>query len=163
MDYDKLPCAHLRLVFVFFGLFLFLNLNLLSGTIKTESVTVPVDEVVDSASKLLETSKTLAFKDLFERGENAPDGSFLKQIFKKKSLLVKNLMTLVLNGQTEIDQYVLVGEGSFLDFMTSFFADNAKETGRVAFMGSSNYYEDLVGFPMRRSLDAKIKRFINAR
>ena len=84
IDHHRLPRGHLRLMLLFFNLFMFFNLNFLRGNMKTEKCTVDTEEVVDSTAKLLGTSKVLSIDgvemDLFRL---APEGSFLKKLSGK--------------------------------------------------------------------------------
>ena len=49
----------LALLFLSLDLFLFFNFNFLRGTIKTDSVTVNTNEIIDSISQLMNNEKTL--------------------------------------------------------------------------------------------------------
>ena len=94
-DYKQSPRIHLRLLLLFFGLFLFLNINFISGNVKTDNVTVSTDEIVDSTSRLAATSKTLVVDaqrlDLIKK---TPKGSFLEKLSEKKYFRFKGLHVL---------------------------------------------------------------------
>ena len=84
IDHSRLPSVHLRLIFLFFSLFLFFNLNFLGGAIRTDQVTVPTDEIVDSPAKLVGTSKKLVVTKIeLELIMTAPEGSFLRKLNRK--------------------------------------------------------------------------------
>lgn len=163
MDHEKLRRAHLKLIFFFFTLFLFLNFNFLSGTIKTESVTVHTEEIVDSTAKLVAASKTLVFVRNYGLVEEAPEGSFLKQLSKKKFLELQSLKDLVRIEKNGIDQHVILTEETGLVYIMYVLAKQTKTTGLVAFQKSTSHHERLVGFPIRKNLEEEKKRFINSR
>ena len=164
MDHQRLPHVHLKLMLLFFGLFLFFNLNFLSGTITTEKCTVPTDEIVDSPSKLIATSIRVAIH--FEEVDllrGAPENSFLRKLSRKTILPVKGLGELSQMKTTGIDNYVIFAVSDALIYFVAFLNEHANEIGAVAYIGSNNYHESLSVFHMRRSLDGARKRFIDSR
>lgn len=130
------------------------------GTIKTENLIVPTDEIVDSSAKLLSTTKTL----LINGGElnlitMAPERSFLKKLSVKNIFQAYNLHDIA-SLNSDPAQYVNFLEETGLIYgmnLASQFMDN-KET--VAFVKSASYYERLAAFPVRKRLDEERKRFI---
>ena len=87
-SYSQLPTIHLKLLFLFFGLFLFFNLNFLSGTIRTEKLSVATEEIVDSTFKLVSTLKTIVISGLTSNLiKKSPKASFLKKLSKKNFLV----------------------------------------------------------------------------
>ena len=85
MDYNRLPRVHLKLMFFFFGLFLFFNLNFIGGIIKTDKCTVDSSDVVDSQAKLIGTSKTLATSmEYINLIKKAPKKPFSAEYPKRK-------------------------------------------------------------------------------
>ena len=162
MDPNRLPRGHLKLMLLFFNVFLFLNLNFLRGTIQTEKVTVSTDEIVTSASTLMATLKTLTVGSRAWLN-SSPAGSFLSRLSKKQILEVDNLNDLRKMVDNKIENHVLFAVSSHLFYVMSILAQHANEIGAVAFTKSTTYYERLVGFPMRKSLAKDKKRFINGR
>lgn len=87
MDHNRLSRDHLKLLLLFYNLFLFFNLNFLGSSITTEKVSIQTDEIVDSASKLIGSTKTLSFNDgELDLIKTAPEGSFLKRLSGKEYL-----------------------------------------------------------------------------
>lgn len=163
LNQSRLSSVHLRLMFLFFSLFLFFNLNFLAGSITTEKVVVLTNEIVDSPSKLIATSKTVAFgdgeSDLVKR---APEGSFLHRLSRKKVLVLDSSKDFI-RMKTEINNHVLFTSTLLVVYLTNLLSKRAKEIGSVAFIESTDYYELLGVFQMRRSLSEESKRFINSR
>ena len=164
MDCNQLPRVHLRLVYLSFSVFLFLNLNFLGGNIKTENVVVSTDEIVDSIPKLIGTSKTLAFaEDESDLVRMAPEGSFLKRLSQKRMVVVEDLSDLNRMKTDGLDHYVAFMKENSLAHFIALQSQHAHDVGLVAFIKSTSYYESLVGFQMRQSLDKESKRLINSR
>ena len=162
-DYRRLPRVHLRLLLSFFSLFLFFNLIFFGCFITTDNVTVPTDKLVDSTAKLIATSKTLAFRsndlDLIRM---APDGSFLKRLSEKNTFLIKRLGDFVRMQTSGINNFIILdNEISLVYYMN--ILGHARNRSSVAFLPSTDYYESLVVFLMRRSLGEERKRFIKSR
>ena len=157
----------LALLFLFLDLFLFFNLNFLSGTIKTDSVTVNTNEIIDSISQLMNNDKTLAlnYADEFLL-TNAPENSFLKKMYDKKA---KQNMLYIFRKFQSIDSVNKV-----IDTLDSylFFASNAGlisfsfeildyvYNNLVIFMKPRIFFEILRSFLFRKNLDEIKKNFI---
>lgn len=164
MDTQELPSASLRLVFLFFGLFLFFNLNFLSGTVKTDKVTIETDDIIDSSDKLAGTTKTLATGWLGAAlMKTAPEGSFLKKLSKKKILLVDGVVELEKVKSRGIDCCVFFANRIPLAYVMSLLSLHANDIGSIAFAKPTGHYELLTTLYMRRNLDEERKRFINSR
>ena len=167
MDHNRLPRIHLKLMFFFFSLFLFFNLNFIGGIIKTDKCTMDSSEIIDSDAKLIGTSKTLLtnFDNDF-RIKSAPKNSFLKKLTKNERLVFgKIFVNLLRRGVTKIDDYVIFTEQILMAWVLSLLARWAKtkDKNSVVFLKSTGYYETYCTFSLRRSLDAKRKRLINSR
>lgn len=165
MNSNSLPRVHLRLMFLFFNLFLFFNFNFLGGSITTDKVIVRTDEIVDSAAKLICTSKPLLIhwreSDLVKL---APERSFLKTISRKKILELNKMNDFLKRIKTTgIDFYVVFAVQSGLVHFMAIMARHAKDVGSVAFLKSTDYYERLAVYEMRKSLEEERKQFINSR
>ena len=157
---DRLTSLHLRLVLLAFNWFLFFCVIFICGTIKTENVVVPTDEIVDSSSKLLSTTKTL----LINGGESnyitmAPERSFLKKLSGKKFFKTHNLHHLA-SQKSDPAQYVSFAEETALLYGMSLISQLVADKDTVAFVKSASYYERLAAFPVRKKLDKERKRFI---
>jgi hypothetical protein len=70
---------------VFLSLFLFLNLEILNSTIKTDNVIVDTTNLIDSSSKMMNTHKTMLIpldnQHIFSK---APENTFLRKFYNKK-------------------------------------------------------------------------------
>lgn len=164
MDPNKLPRVHLKLLFLLFNLFLFFNLNFLRNVITTEKVAVSTDDLVDSKSKLIHTSKTLVidFREiLFFKKE--PERSLLKTISAKKFLSFFNSTDFERIRLKGINQYAVFAPISGILHYLEIFSEHAKKIGSIAFSKPVDYHERLVVFEMRRNMKEAIKRFINSR
>lgn len=163
VDPHRLPHIHLKLVLLFFSFFLFFNFNFLRGSIKTEKCTVQTDEIVDSGSKLIASSKTLVIgvreADLLKR---APEKSFLKRLFRRKFEVLNTLDELEQMKARGIDRYVLFTSEFGTIYTAILFSKHAKAVGSVIFASPTSYYESLSVFLMRQSLDKERKRLINS-
>ena len=164
-DAKALPSAPLKLIFVFFGLFIFFNLNFLAGTVKTDKIAIDTDDIVDSREKLAATTKTLVIGWL---GANlmktAPDGSFMKRLSRKQTLLVNNVTDLEKIKSRGVDCCVFFANQVPLAYVMSLLSTPANDVDAVAFAKpGSGHYELLTTLNMRRNLDADRKRFINSR
>ena len=163
IDHNRLPRIHLRLVFLFFNLFLFFNRNFLFCTIKTDKVTVDTHEMVDSAAQLISVSQTLATgSEELDFIKTAPKGSFLSKLAGKNFFKLTNLEELERMQAYGIDRYVVFGGEVDVYRVTDLLASHAQKIGAIAFIKSAIYYEFLTGFLMRKSLDKKRKELINS-
>lgn len=163
MDHSQLPRVHLKLIFVFFSLFLFFQLNFVGGQVKTEKVVVPTDSIVDSPAKLLATTKTLILaRGSLEMLKGAPEGSLLQKLSSKPLKVVTyNDLQRLGEIRTHLDDYVPIGNDLGLVYWIIFFSYHAQDIGLVAFYKKTPYYETLSSFKMKRSLIEEHKRFIN--
>lgn len=161
VDYSQLPRVHLRLIFLFFDIFLFLNLLFLGNQIQTEKVLVPTDEIVDSPTKLLATKKTLT---VGQGGlmliKEAPERSFLRRLSSKEIFEIS--LKTVEKMKSNIDRYVALGDEIGLSQLISLLSRHAHHIGAVAFHKQTVYYEVLLGLKIRRNLEFERKSFINA-
>ena len=164
MDYSPLTCVHLRLTFLFFNLFLFLILNLLSGNVKTEKSIVSTEEIVDSVFKLFKTQKVLVSNP---EGLNLkavpPKGSFLERLSGKETVTLRNWRDMAGMKEKGFDQYLLFMEQRAVHYVVSLLSENVKQVGLVVFLKPTSYFERLAIYRMRRGLDERRKRFINSR
>ena len=161
MDHNRFPRVHLRLMFLFFSLFLFFNLNFLSGNIKTEKVTIPTDQIVDSASKLIGTTKTLAMKSSeISFFKEAPENSFLNRLTRKNTFVLLYMSDFARMKAFGIHRYVIFAAELELAYVMTQLAEHGKHIGSVGYVKSTSYYEILLCYQMRRSLDEKRKRHI---
>lgn len=163
-NHNQLPRLHLRLLFFFFGLFLFLNCCFVSQSITTDKVTVSTEAIVDSNSKLMKTSKTLAIhpKEL-ELLETAPEGnSFFKHLSQKKNCRLYTLSDLMEMRTNGLHRYVIFSHHIGILYYMSLQSEYAKKIGLVTFYKSSDYFEYLATFRMRRNLDQERRQFINS-
>ena len=168
-DYTQLRAfsSKIALIFLFFNLFLFILINLLTNFIKTGAVIVNTDELIDSNEKLLTTSKILFTTD-FEFTHLST--------FPKKSLLFKFVTRKKENYQyvtkksnwTKIQKMIKKGESS------SFFIYETKpkvltilillamyKKNPFFFMKPTNYHEKIYVYYLRKNLEKNKKKFLN--
>ena len=155
----------LALLFLSLDLFLFFNFNFLRGTIKTDSVTVNTNEIIDSISQLMNNDKTIVlhYDDEFLL-KNAPENSFLKKMYDKKA---KQNMVYIIQQITDsinkfkdtgLDSYLLFGYELGIIYFSSILSNYADNL--VVFMKSRIFYEILCSFPFRKNLDEIKKKYI---
>lgn len=151
-------------MFLFFSFFLFFNCNFIFGAIKTDKVTVQTDQIVDSASKLIDTSKPL---NIYKRESSlllgAPEGSFLHRLGKKQIVVLRYLSDLIQIQKVGVDRYLYLNEETALPFLMNLLASSAKKANLLAFIKPTGYYEALVSLRVRANLDEERKRYINSR
>ena len=165
MNPNRLLRVPLKLMLLFFGLFLFFNLNFLAGVILTDNMTIETHEIVDAPSKLVGTSRVLATSlanSLLIKF--APEGSFLKMLSGKEifaiSHLYKHVAQMKANG---INKYLILAEPISLAFVVLLLSDQARDIGSVGFIKPTSYFEGLQVLLMRRRLKKEQKQFINSR
>ena len=168
-DYTQLRefSSKIALIFLFFNLFLFILINLLTNFIKTGAVIVNTDELIDSNEKLLTTSKILFTTD---------DKIRYLSTFSKNSLLFKLVARKKENYQyvtkvsnmTKIWEIIEKGESS------SFFIYETKPTvlgylitlamhtkNPIIFVKPTSYQEGKYVYGLRKNLEKNKKKFIN--
>ena len=163
----------LKYIFLAFNLFLFINLSLLSNSIKTEKVVVPTDELIDSIAKFERSRKEPCFfkeENEMEIILNAPSNSFLSRIFnnkiKRKSVLCN--LSIKYNA-TEVAKLREKGLYTYFFFMRrtallillSYITKNADNY--FVFKKSTQYYENLFVIYIRKSLAENRKKLLMLR
>lgn len=149
-----------------FNLFMFFNRNFLSGGIKTSKVVVNTDEIVDSISKLIHTSKTIGTifdeKELFTE---APDHSFLYKATRRKKLLLLGLKVdeEIHEILENVRSYCFFSKEDRLFFILSTMAPLAQLRNLAVFTEIRTYFELLGFIYLRANLDDERKRFIHFR
>ena len=151
-----------KFVFCTLSCFLFFNLNLLRGLIKTSKIIVNTDEFIDSIDKLNKTTKTLiVFNDM---------KTVLNHVLNRKRDDI-----VCLNGNTNfLEFYSMVlhgGLNSFVYFMekvvfliiTNGFSFLIEPTHHIRFIKSSSYYEAMRALIVRKNLELIEKNFIHRR
>ena len=155
--------SSIALIFIFFNLFLFILISLLTNFIKTEAVIVNTDELIDSEQKLLSSKKLIYISEFdFKHYSSFLKSSVLFKLGKKiiednRYVTFENLMEMLLKGQS-----------------SSFFLfDNKYEVLRnllpfsvmiknpIIFMKPTNYHESNQVYYMRKNLDKRKKKFIH--
>ena len=168
-DYTQLRAfsSKIALIFLFFNLFLFILINLLTNFIKTEAVIVNTDELIDSNEKLLTTSKILLTRD--ERIRYLSTFSKNSLLFKLVARKKENYQYVTQeSNRTKITEIVYIGESS------SFFVFENKPTvllylitlamytkNPIIFMKSNSYHELKYVYWLRKNLEKNKKKFIN--
>ena len=156
----------LALLFLSLDLFLFFNFNFLRGTIKTDSVTVNTNEIIDSISQLMNNDKTIVlhYNDEFLL-KNAPENSFLKKMYDKKAkqnrlyICQQSIDSINKFKDTGLDSYLFFGyDLGIIHFSSILFSYADKNL--VVFMKLRNFYEILQSFPFRKNLEEIKKKYI---
>ena len=168
-DYTQLRAfsSKISLIFLFFNLFLFILINLLTNFIKTEAVIVNTDELIYSNEKLLTTSKILYTTDW--------ELDYLSA-FPKKSLLFKFVTRKKENYQyvTKVSNYTKLREIIEKGESSSFFIYECKPgvlvylitlaeytKNSIIFMKPTSYHELEHVYWLRKNLEKNKKKFIN--
>ena len=137
--------SKIALIFLFFNLFLFILMNLLTNFIKTNAVIVNTDELIDSNEKLLNTPKVLfIYTSFFEKFSYLPKSSLLFKLAEK--LKENNQYLTEAYNWTKTLQIVYKGESSSLFFLMdriscfTFLAWCSETTKNpIVFMNPTNY------------------------
>ena len=153
-------------ILLFFNLFLFILIQLLTNFIKTDKVTLNTDELIDTNEKILSNSKILYTRiENLRQFSHFPESSLLFKLVKRKKEQDQYLTKL---NQTKIDEIIKKGQSSsilifenrpmLLNFLLSFsmFTKNP-----IIFLKSGNYHQNIYVYFMRRRLDKNKKKFIN--
>lgn len=173
LSYSQLKSlsAKIMIIFFFFNIFFFINLNMLSSMIKTEKVVIKTDELIDSREKIENTNKILYLSmDMIDTFRNAPENSFLKRLYEKK--LYENRLAIVtwlddkamknINKYGITSYYLFMRETVLLGHL-SVLAFRKMQAKQFVFSKSNSYREDLRAIYMRKSLDIKKKEIIKRR
>lgn len=170
LSYDKqrFLSPKISLVRLFYSIFLFIILFLLSATIKTDKVVVDTEDFIDSERKFIEANKTMIYneKELF-LFEKAPKGSFFNNVYvkrfkeKQNNIQIRNLSKLK-NNFRAYNYFVF---GYLNAVLGSFFTlyKYSEPKSEFIFIKSTIYYENLNTVLMRKNLDLSRKRMINLR
>ena len=152
---------------LFFSCFFFFCLNLLTGTIKTESVLVKTDEIVVRGSQLLNPKKNLAINHHDENVlRRLPENSLLKKVLEKKHFVIGlRMKSEIIEQMAEegINSFYFLARDLILLRVLSLLAPYGNFTGMVAFRAPKKYHEWLTVFYFRSNLDEQRKRFLRRR
>lgn len=145
--------------------FIFLNFNFLSGNIKTDSVVVRTDEIIDSLPKVMDTKRTMTIiLDELEAFTKASEHSIMGKLNKKKLFVAgyrpEEDQEKLLNS---ITNYFFFERKIGLNYLMSTIASLSSHLNLVAFMKPTIYYETTDVIAIRRTLDEHKKRFIHQR
>ena len=166
-DYTQLRAfsSKIALIFLFFNLFLFILINLLTNFIKTEAVIVNTDELIDSNEKLSSTSKILFTFEL-EYFSSFPKNSLIFKVVTKKKENYQYVTSE--SNNTKIFKIIKKGESS------SFFIFDQKPTvlinlvlfakftkNPIIFMKPNRYNEIICVYYIKKKLEKNKKKFIN--
>ena len=159
----------LGVLFLFLNVFLFFTQIFLSGSTKTNLITIDTSFVIDSASKLLQADEKTMIVDYEEdyAMTSALEHSFLGRLAKKRRLVLHEIMQdedwNALMAQP-MDAYVFLAKESDHSFIMSGFSDYSELSGLVAFISPHFYGESFLQvFYLRRSLEEEKKRLIHQR
>ena len=168
-DYTQLRAfsSKIALIFLFFNLFLFILINLLTNFIKTGAVIVNTNELIDSNEKLLTTSKILLTRDYeFRYLSTLPKNSLLFKFVTRKKENYQYVTPE--SNNTKMWEIIKKGESS------SFFIFDTKPTvllflitlamytkNPIIFMKPTSYNELNYVYYIRKNLEKNKKKFIN--
>ena len=168
-NFNEALSSTLSLLFLSLNLFLFFNLNFLSGTIQTESVIVDQTQLIDTIDKIINNDKTIIinFSDEFVL-TGAPSNSFFKKLYDRKIEQNKILaiqqgkVVEILNKVIEqgLAKYFYFSIDSNLIYALTVLSEFS-DPSMICFLKSTNFYEILGVFAMRKSLDESKKKIIH--
>ena len=158
--------SEFALILLFFNLFLFILINLLTSFIKTGAVVVNTDELIDSNEKLLSNSKILCSSNFnFLQFSKFSKSSLLFKLMKRKK---EQNQYLTENNKTKINEIIKKEQSSTLFFfdirlkvLSYLFWYSSATKNPVIFMKSTNYHESIYVYEMSRRLEKSKKKFIN--
>ena len=146
-----------------FGIFLFLNLNILTNLIKTEKITVDTSEFIDSVSKLNRTTKPFVAVDAYSE-------ELVYRLFKKR----KNPQTLISSDYPNLDDFFskilkngidsyfyFMAEAYFIYSVYCFMLNGSVDY--IGFFKQTIYFESLKALLYKNKLDKKMKQILNRR
>ena len=168
-NFNEALSSTLSLLFLSLNLFLFFNLNFLSGTIQTESVIVDQTHLIDSIDKIINNDKTIIinFSDEFVL-TGAPSNSFFKKLYDRKveqnKIFVvqqdKGLEMLTEVIEQGLAKYFIFSIDTTLIYIMTVISDYS-DKNVICFLKPTNFYEILTVFAMRKSLDESKKKIIH--
>ena len=133
------------LLFVSLNLFLFFNLNFLNATIKTESVVVNTNEIIDSTNDKLKSNKIFAlhYNDEFLLTK-APKCSFFQKLYSKK--VNQNQIYIIRQNSSGINEIIVNGAIKYLLFSNDLSLNNflsliSRHVNFILFVKAKHYYE----------------------
>ena len=149
-----------------FSLFLFFNLNILAGMIKTDKVTVDTSEFIDSVSKLNKTTKKLVTSgpyvgDLFYR--------LIKKRKRPDSMISINnfyfLDFFPMLSKSRLDSYFFFMNEIYMiaSFYYLILFNHKSVDDYFIFFKTTTYYESSRAIFYRKNLDQKMKQILNRR
>lgn len=151
---------------LFFNLFIFFNLSILTNIIKTDKVVIPTDQIIDSPAKLKETDKILVI--LMSETENIKSSLLIKELIERKNeqdklLVVKSKLTkeesVAIENNGLVAYFFLMSEvgiyGTVLSLCSTRLIDDLN-----LFFKPISYYESLGKFILRKNLEKKKKVFL---
>ena len=153
-------------ILLFFNLFLFILIQLLTNFIKTDKVTLNTDELIDSNDKILSNSKILYTRiENLRQFSHFPESSLLFKLMKRKKEQNQYLTKL---NQTKIDEIIKKGQSSSVlifenrpMLLNSLLLFSMFTKNPIIFMKLGNYHQNIYVYFMRRRLDKNKKKFIN--
>lgn len=166
----RLLSGEIALIFLSFDFLHFILMKLFCNSIKTNRIVVNTDEFIDSAQKLLKTSKIFAFSnDNIHKFSEASKNSLLYKFYVKKVIKELKFLNLDLNlakyieilKSRQIDSLIFFLKKSHILMYLSYSAKFAEN--QLAFMGRSSYLEVLHVFYMNKRLELTKKKYIHKR
>lgn len=162
--------SKISLIILFFNFFLFINLSLLSNSIKTDKVIVKTDQIIDSFDELDRSSKILAyFEDQGHIFTQAPNRSFLYRFYQKK--FKKNKIFLFSSKKFEnfaelleiaqrigFDNFLFIAERTRIYPTYKFISKYL--TNYHLWIRSTAFFEELCFLYLNPNLDEKKKRIL---
>lgn len=178
LNYKKLCTlsSKIAFLFLFFNLFMFINVALLVNSMQTEKIIINTDSFIDSVEKLEKTPFIFAyFREEIQLFSKAPKNNFLFRLYRKKIIKENNFLELRGFSKSasinEVENKFLErgNLNSYFLFMRKFvitcvFASISQYThNQLAFIKPTSYYESLKVIHMRKNLDVAKKNLIHNR
>ena len=149
-------------------LFLWLNLEFLSATIKTDSILVDQSEIIDSVNQFVDSNKVLViiYNEEYLLAE-AQKNSFLKKLHNKKVkqsklyIFAQDINADILNKfiGAGLDKYFFFLNDNLLIHTLSALTDYSNEL--ISFVKPTSFYEIVSAFPLRKNLESYKKSYIH--
>ena len=157
--------SNLAVLFVFLGLFDFINITLLTSSIKTEKLVVDTTQLIDSTAKLKSPQVRPVFFEMesdYKLISEAPEGSQLFNLFHSR-FKRKNGFYLIKKESPTTDSFKILEKNP----RTYYFFMERISFAYTAFLGSSfyrrmffkpvDYYETLSVTYLRKDLEQTLK------
>lgn len=156
--------------YLFYSIFLFIILFLLTTSIKSDTVVINTDEFINSNAKFTETNATLVYNKLDNHlFINAPKGTIffdydLKEAKSRKRSRLLDQEFVKITNAINFDDYFFFGRSNQLLSSSAYLSKVFNPNNEYfIFLTRTIYYENLNAVLMLKSLETSKKRMINFR